>query len=476
MTQPSEKPDTNKDKTSSDISKKDIVSSDASKKDKAGPDVSKKDTANPGASKQDKAGPDASKKDTVNPDISKKGKAGPEVSKKDTASPDAPKKDTVNPNPPKKDTTATQQSEKNKTSPNKPATASSGKGLAVLALLCGLGGLGAGGWGAWNVWQIQQSTESPSSAQQQWQDQQQQQQQNLKSMQAQISDLTKREQQLRSSVEQMPAATQLQQSHDLLASVQAEQQLLSQRLTTVLGASRQDWRLAEAEHLLRMASLRLSALHDTNSARFLLEAADQILLAQNDPAAFAAREQLAHSIAALKSSGSLDRTGLFVQLGALYQQAHQLTHLAPEFTRGQGQQAEVATGDGAGRWAQWWEQISRYLRVDFNANEQVQPLLAGQGLTQVRLALGLALEQAQWAALNGATEVYQQALQQALSILDAHFSAKDPSVSSLREQISTLHEQKVTQQMPNLNAALTTLQAYIETRSAPQESNTEESN
>ncbi len=347
---------------------------------------------------------------------------------------------------------------------NKPAakSSSSGKGIAVLALLFGLGGLGAG---VWSVMQIQASGDQSAQLQQQ-----------LSSMRAQTTDLTEREQQLSRTLAQMPSADQLQQGRELLASVQAEQQQLSQRLESILGASRQDWRLAEAEHLLRMASLRLSALHDTNSARFLLQAADHILMEQNDPAAFAAREQLARSIAALKSSGTLDRTGLFVQLGALHQQASGLTHLAPEFTQGQGQQSDVAKGDGPGRWAQWWEQISRYFRVDFNASEQVQPLLAGQSLTQVRLALGLALEQAQWAALNGATEVYQQALKQALSILDAHFSAKDPNVSGLRTQISELHEQKVSQEMPDLNAALITLEAYIDTRSTPQEPSAEESN
>lgn len=423
MTQPPEKPDNNKGKANPEASSKDIS------------------VAKPEAS-TNKTSPNASSKDTpaAKPEVNA-GKASPEESSKDT--------------------TAAKQPEKNKAQPSKPAAAS-GKGIAILALLFGLGGLGAGAWSVWHI----QNTENLTLQQQQ------QQQQKLTSLQTQVSDLSKGAQQLRSTIGQMPAATQLQQSHDLIASVQAEQQLLSQRLDTVLGASRQDWRLAEAEHLLRMASLRLSALHDTNSARFLLEAADHILMEQNDPAAFAAREQLAHSIVALKSSGSLDRTGLFVQLGALYQQANQLTQLAPEFARGQGQ----ALDDGAGRWAQWWEQVSRYLRVDFNASEHVQPLLAGQSLTQVRLALGLALEQAQWAALNGATEVYQQALQQALSILDVHFSAKDPGVSGLRDQISTLHEQKVTQQLPNLNAALTTLQAYIATRSAPQEPNTEEVN
>lgn len=445
MTQPPEKPKANADKASPEVSSK---GTSAAKLEatagKANPEAASKDTSTtkPEATAS-KASSEAASKDTstAKPEATA-GKASPEASNKDTST--------------------AKQSEKNKLQSSKPATASSGKGIAILALLFGLGGLGAG---AWSVWHIQNTESSTLQLQQQ-------QQQNLASMQAQISDLTKREQQLSSKIGQMPAATQLQQGRDLLASVQAEQQLLSQRLETVLGASRQDWRLAEAEHLLRMASLRLSALHDTTSARFLLEAADHILLAQNDPAAFAAREQLAHSIAALKSSGSLDRTGLFVQLGALHQQVNQLSQLAPEFARGQGQ----ISGDGTGRWAQWWEHISRYLRVDFNASEQVQPLLAGQSLTHVRLALGLALEQAQWAALNGAPEVYQQALQQALSILDVHFSAKDPGFSGLRDQISALHEQKVTQQLPNLNAALTTLQAYIDTRSAPQESNTEESN
>ena len=360
------------------------------------------------------------------------------------------------------DSTAAASSATSKQQRSKPATSSSGKGLAVLALLFGLGGLGAG---AWSVLQVQAAGNLTA-----------QQQQQLLNMRAQTADLTEREQQLSQTLAQMPSANQLQQGRELLASVQAEQQLLAQRLETILGASRQDWRLAEAEHLLRMASLRLSALHDTNSARFLLQAADHILMEQDDPAAFAAREQLAKSIAALQSNGNLDRTGLFVRLGALHQQASQLTHLAPEFVQGQGQQAEVASGDGAGRWAQWWEQITRYVRIDFNASEQVQPLLAGQSLTQVRLALGLALEQAQWAALNGATEVYQQALQQALSILDAHFSVKDPSVSGLRAQLSELHVQKVSQELPNLTTTLTTLQAYINTRSTPQEANAEESN
>lgn len=353
-------------------------------------------------------------------------------------------------------TSAAPASEKTQSRTSK--ASSSGKGLVVLALLCGLGGLGAG---VWSVMQIQAADQLSVKQQQQ-----------LSDVLANTQSVAKNEQQLRAQLEKMPSAGQLQQGRELLADVQAEQQLLAQRLETILGASRQDWRLAEAEHLLRMASLRLSALHDTNSAGFLLEAADHILMEQNDPAAFAAREQLARSITALRSGGSLDRTGLFVKLGALYQQANQLTHLAPSFT----QDAQTPAAQSASHWERWWDSVSHYIRIDFNASEQVQPLLAGQSLTQVRLALGLALEQAQWAALNGAQAVYQQALQQALDILDAHFSIEDPNVKGLRTQISELSEQKVRQELPDLSTALTTLQAYINKRSAPQDDSTEESN
>lgn len=360
----------------------------------------------------------------------------------------------------KKPAPAASAAQADKAQPKHAKTGSTGKGLALLALVCALGGLGAG---VWSVMQLQNAEHLSA-----------QQQQQLASMLAQTSEIAAREQQLSSQIALMPSAKQLQSGRELVASIQAEQQMLAQRLDKVLGASRQDWRLAEAEHLLRMASLRLNALHDTKSASFLLEAADRILMAQNDPAAFAAREQLARSMTALRTDGALDRTGLFVKLGALYQQANQLTDLAPEFIQDQSEQTPAMKS--AGRWAQWWQSISRYVRIDFNASEQVQPLLAGESLTQVRLALGLALEQAQWAALNGAEAVYQQALQQALDILDAHFSLEDDKVSGLRVQISELHAQKVSQKLPDLNAALTTLQAYINTRSAPQAPDTEESN
>ncbi|MNF49356.1 putative uroporphyrinogen-III C-methyltransferase [compost metagenome] len=326
-----------------------------------------------------------------------------------------------------------------------------GNGLAIFALLVGAAGVAVGGWGIWQMRTLQAST--------------QQQLGQLQALGDQAQSLKLNEQRLTARLEQLPAAEELEERRRLVAQLQGDQQRLNQRLETVLGASRKDWRLAEAEHLLRLASLRLSALQDISSAQALVQGADEILREQNDPGAFAAREQIAKTLAALRSTEQPDRTGLFLQLGALRDQVAELTELAPEFhARGDSLQRLTADGDGASRWAQWWDQISRYIRIDFNADKNVRPLLAGQGLSQVRLALSLALEQAQWAALNGQAAVYTQALHEARDVLKGNFNPDNPQSKVMLEQVTELSTQPVTVITPDLTGTLSAVQGYLERR------------
>jgi len=336
------------------------------------------------------------------------------------------------------------------------APAARGNGLAVLALLLGAAGVAAGGWGLWQM----RSLEARA----------QQQLAQLESARAETQTLSQREQGLAARLAQLPTADELEQRRRLLAQLQGDQQHLNQRLENVLGASRQDWRLAEAEHLLRLASLRLSALQDINSAEALVQGADEILREQDDPAAFAAREQLAKSLEALRSLPQPDRTGLFLQLGALREQAAQLNAQAPVFQAGEGEPLNLAAeGDGSSLWAQWWGKLSRYIRIDFNADQNIRPLLAGQSLTQVRLALTLALEQAQWAALHGESDVYRQALEQARTVLDSNFNQDNQQSRALRARLDELINQPVAVALPDLALALTAVQAYLQLRQAPLE-------
>lgn len=329
-----------------------------------------------------------------------------------------------------------------------------GKGLAAIALLVAAVGVAVAGWGVWQLHTLTASHQRQSSQ--------------IETLSAQSQILKQTEQQLDARLSQFPLPQELEERRRLVAELQGDQQRLSQRLETVLGASRQDWRLAEAEHLLRLASLRLAALQDINSAQALVEGADQILREQDDPAAFATREQLARALAALGSVAQPDRTGLFLQLGALREQAGALAVLAPEFQAQYPDAPPQAGDEGWLHWRQYWRKISGFFRVDFNPDANLRPLLAGQSLNQVRLALNLGLEQAQWGALNGQRAVYEKALDQTLDVLGTSFNPDNVQAKQLHEQLLALKAKPVEVQVPDLTTSIAALHAYLAQRHTPE--------
>jgi len=342
--------------------------------------------------------------------------------------------------------------------PSRPASSGGAKAVASLALLVGLGGVALGGY---SYWQLQQLGAQEADRQA-----------SLQKADEQTRQLAAGNQQLAARLgrlEQLPSAAELDERRRLLATLQSDQQRLAGRVEQVLGASREEWRLAEAEHLLRMAMLQLSAMQDVKSAEMLVAEADLILQKQDDPSAYAARQKLLEGLEALRSLPQLDRTGLFLQLGALRGQSSQLSALAPEFVNGEAGPEDL----GQSRWQRWLDELTRYVRVDFDASADVKPLLAGQTLGQVRLALSLAIEQAQWAVLNGNAEVYRQALQQASALISDHFSEDNGQARGLRERIDALAQREVEVQLPDLSSALKALQAYVEKREAPNEASAE---
>ena len=137
---------------------------------------------------------------------------------------------------------------------------------------------------------------------------------------------------------------------------------------------------------------------------------------------------------------------MFLQLGALREQVAQLNPHVPAFVDNGGVLASLAAeGDGSSWWAQWLERLSHYFRIDFSAAQDIRPVLSGQSLAQVRLALTLALQQAQ-------------------GVLDEQFNQDNPAVQALRARLGELVTQPVSVGMPDLTAAMAALQAYVQLR------------
>ncbi|NLC10408.1 MAG: hypothetical protein GX782_10675, partial [Gammaproteobacteria bacterium] len=283
----------------------------------------------------------------------------------------------------------------------------------------------------------------------------------LTQLQEQLNNQTKQIDQLRLQLAELPSSDNFATQQRALKQMQSAHQAFTTRFESAFGNTRQDWRLAEAEHLLRMAILRLSAMQDLNSALHLVEGADQILFEQDDIAAYPARDAIAQALADIKAMPKLDRAGLFMRLGALQRQISQLDQLMPSFDLTEN---TLETVTDSAFWRQWLDQLSSYVRLDFNSPDDIQPLLSSQEITHIRLAISLAVEQAQWGALNGQQQTYDQAIQQGLDLLKYYFSSDNQTAQALTALLNELVGQPVSQSMPDIKPALLALQAYIQDR------------
>lgn len=337
-----------------------------------------------------------------------------------------------------------------------------GKALSTLALLVALAGAGLSGWTWYEGQQQSVAAAVPAPAATDYGDAIEKQAGQLQGLLRQTDTYKEQISRLEQQLAAVPRAAELAENQRLLVQLQSAQQAFTRRFEQAFGNTRQDWRLAEAEHLLRMAHLRLTALQDLSSARYLLEAADQILFEQDDPAAYAAREAMAQALTAVRAVPKLDRTGVFMRLGALNQQVGSLSQTLPGYTPGDSDTGSID-------WSKLLDKASSYIRLDINSDtEAVKPLLSSQQLIHIRLAVSLSLEQAQWAALNGQQAVYDQALTQAGALLQDYFAADYQPAAHMREQVQELAGASVSQSMPDINPALLALQAYIQERTLEQ--------
>ncbi|MEW8205828.1 MAG: uroporphyrinogen-III C-methyltransferase, partial [Candidatus Thiodiazotropha taylori] len=95
-------------------------------------------------------------------------------------------------------------------------------------------------------------------------------------------------------------------------------------IQTKLGGREGQWRVAEAEYLIRVANHRVSLMGDVSTALEALKSADERLSASGDPVWSGVREQLAREITQLKAVPIVDQAGISAELTALADQVERL--------------------------------------------------------------------------------------------------------------------------------------------------------
>ncbi|WP_299580604.1 uroporphyrinogen-III C-methyltransferase [uncultured Microbulbifer sp.] len=279
----------------------------------------------------------------------------------------------------------------------------------------------------------------------------------------QLDQLQQADTTLRNQIQlQARTIAQLQQQ---LAGMQRSMTAQGNRLSELGNVSREDWQLAEADYLLRMANQRLMLEDNSSAALGLVEKVDTILRQVNLPDLYGVRQQLARDITALKLVENIDREGLYLRLRALEEQLIR-ARIQPEFdiahSQAQKTQEEPAQ-EGQTPWQRSWRRFTTFLRDSVRPIDgDINPvMLSPQSETRFRQTLRLNMEQAQLALLRGDSTVYKDALNSARELLLTYGTANTQR-NALAQQLAELSEKPIQAQMPDLNASQVALYNYIE--------------
>ena len=250
---------------------------------------------------------------------------------------------------------------------------------------------------------------------------------------------------------------------------QRQFQQLSSQLEELSAVDRNDWLLAEAEYLLRLANQRLQLSGDSRAAGRLLSSADAILRELDDPALHPVRSELARELSALQSLSEIDVEGLYLQLDGLASEVDKLeAYGAPDYqaTPVADANSDWQSGLKVG-FQRAWEKLRSYIRIRQH-DEKFRAELAPEQADALRASLRMMLEQAQLALLAERPVVYRQALQKAATWLQRYFPLNDRR-QALSDRIEQLMSADILGERPDISGSLRALKAYGKTQRWQQE-------
>ncbi|MCG6273931.1 uroporphyrinogen-III C-methyltransferase [Vibrio vulnificus] len=236
-----------------------------------------------------------------------------------------------------------------------------------------------------------------------------------------------------------------------LAQQQKSIESLQLAMADVKGRRPNDWLLAEADYLVKLAGRKLFLEHDVVSATSLMESADQRIAALNDPSLVPLRKAMAKDITDLKTIPLIDRDGLVLRLTALQQQVDQLplaNAILPEAKTVEKQQVSDDINN-------WQNNLMASLKafsenfITFRTRDgNVIPLLSPEQHFYLKENIKAKIETAIKAVYQEQGEVYTTSLTTAEAWSQAFFNQDNNTVKEFTQSLKQLSEQKIQVQYP----------------------------
>ncbi|MCG3725320.1 heme biosynthesis operon protein HemX [Vibrio cincinnatiensis] len=232
---------------------------------------------------------------------------------------------------------------------------------------------------------------------------------------------------------------ELSQQHKSIESLQLA-------VADITGRRPNDWLLAEADYLVKLAGRKLFLEQDAESATLLMESADQRIAELNDPSLTPLRKAMAHDITQLKAIPFIDKDGLVLTLISLQQWVDQLP-LANAILPETAQAEQVSVSKDI---ADWQSNLMSSLKafgenfITFRVRDgQAVPLLSPQQHFYLRENLKAKLETAIKAVYGEQQEVYHTTLTTAKQWSEMFFNLQDNQVKTFNQSLTTLADKKI---------------------------------
>lgn len=214
----------------------------------------------------------------------------------------------------------------------------------------------------------------------------------------------------------------------------------------VKGRRPNDWLLAEADYLVKLAGRKLFLEHDVVSATRLMESADQRIAALNDPSLVSLRQSMANDITKLRTVPLIDRDGLVLRLTSLQRQVDQLplaNAILPDAPAVEKRQVSQDIYD-------WQDNLMTSLK-DFSENfitfrsrdGNVIPLLSPEQHFYLRENIKSKIETAIRATYEEQGEIYKMSLETAEEWSESFFDMDNNSVKEFNAALSKLSQQNI---------------------------------
>lgn len=279
-----------------------------------------------------------------------------------------------------------------------------------------------------------------------------------------------------------------------LRAAESRLQAQNKRLLSLSTTTREDWLLAEAEYLLKLASQRALIEKNSESAASLLEEADGILRDLGDPDLYPLREVIQRDLTALRLVTNVDQEGIYLGLLALANEIDTIPVL-PEYSSNQvsnsnpekptsviNQDNDQGPNQGLANenketlseensFSSWklkisssFDRVVEKIKSSFNIvkyDESSMAMVSPEASVYVRQNLRLIIERAQLALLREQQAIYVSSLEQAEEWLYEYFPSSEMR-SLFIKQLKEVADKNIVRQLPKVSESLNLLNTYIQ--------------